>query len=1347
MIINWGGVGPNRAFTQRDTLQIGREGSKQGRGFLRFDLAGLTEPVPPIRRAALRLHFLGAVGSDGDAGRSYTVHRIADANASWSGAAVSDELAQGPAYTRRGAGEDWAGSDGARQAGVDYDTEVLATFSVPPGTADGTWFDIPLSAAGLAHIGSWLGGATNPGLIIIPVETDGSINNRITLASSQYATVGLRPQLIVDYRGTTFEPRAIDTNANGLDDLWEQANGAMGIDPDGDPDGDGESNRREAVAGTDPFSAESRHSLSVTAMDETTATLVCTTVPGKYYQILASADLSAGSFVPVTGLVAADTEQMQLTVPRQSGDKMFYISGVRDGDQDGDGLSDYAEDRLAGFSATTADSFAGAAGATDYDTATTMVQELTSGNVQVQMLSSQASESGGDVAEIRVTRATARPYPLTLAFRATGERSTPQKSAASASDFTTSTSIGGHLTNGARIVLPANTSEASLMIAAVEDTVEEVPEGLRVDFPAISAASFSTRITEGRANPAEAKLLASYLSTPGGSGSNANGVATTVLSGTREMASFDVNFKNLSSVPIGATVSLGTTKFVDNASIPTLRSMELPIAAFGPYATDQAVLDALLSGELDFALFTTGLPGGELEGDFVETMGSTEFQPLPDAPPTPEVLTDFETDREIARFLTQATFGITAETMADMRQRVAAARAAGGTRIDAFAQWIDEQYDLASPSLQAWVFANDRMQESLSTPQRPFQLNALRGWYNTNCRARAQLRSRVAFALSQIFVVSGADRIIGDRAIALAYYQDLMNENAGGNFEDLLGKVSRTTHMGQYLSSLKNRAQFTNNGVTVFPDENYAREVMQLFSIGLFQLHPDGTAVLDQSGMPIPTYEQEDVFQLARVFTGLSFSKRVTSNNDDQYPATIDNTNFFAGLDSNQGLFSAQFQNPMKFFPTYHDYGTKTYLGQTHTPSGSDEAAAEAELDHVMNVLATHQSTAPFISLRLIQRLVTSNPSRGYLGRISQVFSANAGAPDQLERVVKAILLDPEARNLDRAQDSDFGKMREPLIQLANFIRTFDWKSKLMIHDPASPQLPQRLGDATVLNALPFEDESQSFSFALTPEQMSLYEGYDAANNRFLRGQIRASSQENMRSIGVQVLQREFYPPSVFNWWEPGFAQGGPINDRGLVSPEFQALSESTIYGHFNLLVNLVDRDSRGYGATIPDTSGSDFRCIPAFNIDRDNDIFEAIARYISGNIIPPSDAMKPDAPRALARQSHLWRIILDELDTNDDGIISSVDNPTAADDDRTLGLLIDEIDLLLTGGQFKAEDLLTPSGQQSGRDILFERVRDTRRSWVIGGSNPDNVIEAYLRRLRTLIWMVQTSDKGQIQR
>ncbi|MDJ0759268.1 MAG: DUF1800 domain-containing protein [Woeseiaceae bacterium] len=425
--------------------------------------------------------------------------------------------------------------------------------------------------------------------------------------------------------------------------------------------------------------------------------------------------------------------------------------------------------------------------------------------------------------------------------------------------------------------------------------------------------------------------------------------------------------------------------------------------------------------------------------------GSSDPTPIPPPPPPPPSVSK----AEAFQLLNQATFGATEA-------------AATGVMNIGVEEWIDSQ--LLQPASSQLPYL-----QSLPRPTPIGLLNADRIdiWFQNAINGNDQLRQRVAFALSEIMVVSQLGAL-EQAPYALASYYDMLARNAFGNYRDLIEDVTLHPAMGVYLSMLGN--QKPNPDLNIRPDENYARELMQLFSIGLVELNIDGTSVLDTEGQPIPTYDQAVIEGFAHVYTGWTW----------------------AGFREFENAFPTEGNQvvPMQLYPDFHDTGAKLLLNDVVLPAGqSGEQDLAAALDNVFN----HPNVGPFMAIRLIQRLTTSNPSPDYVRRVAEVFNDNgSGVRGDLRAVVKAILLDPEARP-DMPMEID-GKIKEPLLRLTQLWRAYDAQS--------------------AGGGFPFV--AASFFFGQGPLQS----------------------------------------PSVFNFFSPFYAPPGEISDSSLVAPELQIATE-----------------------------------------------------------------------------------------------------------------------------------------------------------------------------------------------
>ena len=380
--------------------------------------------------------------------------------------------------------------------------------------------------------------------------------------------------------------------------------------------------------------------------------------------------------------------------------------------------------------------------------------------------------------------------------------------------------------------------------------------------------------------------------------------------------------------------------------------------------------------------------------------------PAPTTSPSPTPLSDtFQSEADVSRFLTQASFG---------------PRPADLTAMNGMSQsaWFRNQLALQPTLHVPGVRSAVRAAEANGTEDELYNPHTNSFWQAT-INGEDQLRQRMAFALSQIFVVSD-ESDAGGFAISMADYMDILGENAFGNYRDLIEAITYSPAMAFNLTYMNNRPADEETGV--MPDENYAREIMQLFSIGLVELNMDGSVRTDGSGQPIETYTNDDVRGLARVFTGLSF----------------DSTQFW---DWYENRAETADHSRLLMWDDFHSSREKTFLGVTIPANTAGDESIRIALD----TLAEHDNTPPFISRQLIQRFVTSHPSPDYVERVADVFVAGRytlpdstvigdGRRGDLAATLAAILFDRVATNGENT-DPTHGRIREPILRFVHWAR------------------------------------------------------------------------------------------------------------------------------------------------------------------------------------------------------------------------------------------------------------------------------------------------------------------------
>jgi uncharacterized protein (DUF1800 family) len=438
---------------------------------------------------------------------------------------------------------------------------------------------------------------------------------------------------------------------------------------------------------------------------------------------------------------------------------------------------------------------------------------------------------------------------------------------------------------------------------------------------------------------------------------------------------------------------------------------------------------------------------------------------------------------QVSRFLLQAQFSA---SDAD----IAAVRAQG------YVRWIENQ--VATPfGVLGWDWLNAQGYGDVNSPSNYYD-NTYPGDYMVWSQLMAApdaARKRMALALSEIFVVSLTGLNFNWRSHAAAHYWDTLNTHAFGNYRDLLGAMTLNVAMGYYLNTKGNKKA---DGKGSQPDENYAREVMQLFSIGLIELNADGTPRLDASGNKIDTYAASDISNLAQVLTGYDLD--MTGNI---------NTGIVQTGGGTRNISTTTFARlPMVQVGTNHSTLEANFLGVKVPANATPADALKMALDR----LFSHANTAPFICKQLIQRLVTSNPSAAYVARVSAVFADNgAGVRGSLAHVYAAILLDDEARGPGGLTDTQFGKLREPILRLVQWGRTF--------------------GATSVAGTWKIGDLSNA---------------------------------------GTQLGQSPLRAPTVFNFFRPGYVPPATALSAGAVAPEFQLVNESSVGGYLNYLQGVI---------------------------------------------------------------------------------------------------------------------------------------------------------------------------------
>lgn len=456
---------------------------------------------------------------------------------------------------------------------------------------------------------------------------------------------------------------------------------------------------------------------------------------------------------------------------------------------------------------------------------------------------------------------------------------------------------------------------------------------------------------------------------------------------------------------------------------------------------------AIKAGRIYVNVHSSKYPSGELRGHFLAANGSQTFTPPANPPALPG---GTPTANEAARFLIQATYGPT-------DSEIAAVQSQG------YDGWITNQFNAGQTSMRGIIDARKNTEGA-------YQVHHIRNaWWKLANTAPDQLRQRVAFALSEMYVISTNASLFEQVPNCVGNYYDMLGRNAFGNFRTLIEDVTLSPLMGDYLNLLASKKADPTRGIN--PNENYPRELLQLFTVGVHVLHPDGTLKLDVNGQPIETYNQDVVMGFARALTGWCYNQPGTSE-----------------------LPAINYMDPMTPVPTWHETGTKLLLnGQTLAAGGTAQSDLKAALDNAFN----HPNTGPFICRQLIQKLVCSNPSPGYVYRVAQEFNNNgSGVRGDMKAVIRAILTDYEARSSNMLANQGFGKLKEPILRVTAVMRG---------------------AGATSYTGLWAIDKTDD-----------------------------------------ELRQTPLRSPTVFNFFEPGYVHPGTLASNGLVAPEFQITNEST---------------------------------------------------------------------------------------------------------------------------------------------------------------------------------------------
>ncbi len=1014
------------------------------------------------------------------------------------------------------------------------------------------------------------------------------------------------------------------------------------------------------------------------------------------------------------------------------GNKIFTRVTVKERDQDGDGLSDWAETEMGGDGGFSPfDSTSTSSGASD---GATVTAALGAASESIEVIASDdsvfedprgsADVSNGtpiqdverDVARFRIAR-TGSLRSVVVAF-SLGGVPLPDESA-DLSDYSAMDGEGNPL-NGT-VTIPFGHSGADVVIAATNDGVHEYPETLRCAVVAgsgydVGANDFADcHVYDAQDIPEQETLLVGSFSQDDKAvvPSVGNGFVSARVNGGKNQVRIWNQFNNLTSIQVDSHVhksnagpSAGPIIY-EITNVPGESISEPFIGELGGYPWDivfsggltaQRQIDSLFAQNGESPMYLNIHTGDNQAGEiwaFLEPAGGSIDPPDPPTQgdigyPLP-LLSGNDLERDIWRFLDQATFGAKMGEVAAIKAAIEDARTNPAnpdfdpnySRITEFAKWIDAQATLDQTWLLDYTIAADFMEWKMrgfysATHFQPFTLNSggsnqrtigtppepgvypmidrsnpdpelwiptgpyplgpdeitvgssgsynglgdvdhdnrRRGLFTLMLNARDQLRQKMGYALQQVNVVSEELDEIEDYHLGAANYQDQLNYHAFGKYRDVIDWVVWSPQMGSYLSSLKNQRAIyddndtpgdTSDDFALFsPDENLAREVMQLFTIGLFELHLNGDLKLSgATGLPAPTYNIDHITELSRILTGQSFSHYVndpdgTANTqleeNDLWHTPLVNDNF--NRNPANKYIDWAYNRRMGMFPDRHDNGVDHFTGAAdpfdiaggrsinNTGLGlSDQERSVKDvsdsLDWFAGVLdgntlndftgdpnnpaSSHASTPAFIAYRLIQRFITSNPSADYVYHVAKAFrdgfdsdfdggvDVAGGGEGDLGAAIKTILLHPEARDLVTASLDRHGKKLTALEAEFKLIRTMEAHSHLQIEDRADPGFPPV---TTPAPDYPGAAEFASYGYPATQ-----------ADNFEMDCVFRFRETDSSSSDSLTISP--FKEATVFSFQLPHYAPND-VALAGLVAPEMELVSELTVIQNINYLENLA---------------------------------------------------------------------------------------------------------------------------------------------------------------------------------
>jgi len=668
-------------------------------------------------------------------------------------------------------------------------------------------------------------------------------------------------------------------------------------------------------------------------------------------------------------------------------------------------------------------------------------------------------------------------------------------------------------------------------------------------------------------------------------GDEGRGVATLRLRGDNTVAYISTHLEGFAAGEYPQQLQLFFANRLADSIFPSYLSnypWTLGWNGTGTPMTNQEILDAMLGYDFTVKVTSNSGVGGEVCAQLGPADGSYEppdYSTYPTDGTLSDLATDEELERDVARFLMQATFGPTeashAALVADIKALDVPARpgASGAARRAGYLAWITAQTQMpATPKTDMfwWASQFEAIEEKFIAPFN----TAYRGGTMDKSRrrhhawadaiyARSQLRERAMTALSEIFVVSAANPQVADKPHGHVNYNQTLAQHAFGNYRDLLYDVSLHPIMGTYLSHRANRNAYQwlddEWKLVINADENYAREIMQLFSIGLVELFKDGSIQIEFTSagdgqtvaVPVSSYGEADVVQAARIMTGYDFALWENNPAGPHLCTPLEENMVFGKHEGSSGN-QRGFTFPMKFFPQYHDGMAKTVMGQEYPQidgasyNFTSNNPIASHLPVFIDQLAEHPNVGPFIGRRMIQRLVTSNPSRAYVYRVTKAFEEAPAASNMLA-MLTAVLLDPEARDVTTPGTDErlrFGRKRSPLEMMTAFSRAMESRSgwRFTTFDQWIATPPAKFAELW---------DPAIFYYPPTINSASHY----TAGGGFPRNyQISGGASTE------GLLQVPFTAPSVFNWYLPDYIESGSHHaGAGMFAPEFQIVNDHSI--------------------------------------------------------------------------------------------------------------------------------------------------------------------------------------------